>query len=296
MRYSTCDSDFARRTQLMFLSAQAQLNAWNSLTPGPGVPWSCGTQWMQMFKTHYDLRANLSTYLYTGYEQQSRTGLPLTRALVMDSPDDEETWNIDDQYMLGNTLMVAPGGMTTPNDTSRRVYFPTTTTSWHSYFGNETYTSGKWYTVPTPIMSAPLFVKEGTPISFGSSLDVLGVSAWHSTKVPHTAWTDVYDDDGETFNHTNGAYWRAQLGYIVKQVGEVTLEMQVQSSERRYSPSWRSTEWTIHRLTSLPVEVSCQTDTGNALAGVHWHVEQQQLLIRLPSSLSHRCVVKLSSA
>jgi len=50
MRQATCDADFARRTQLMFLAPQAQYNAWDTPTPGPGEPWSCGAEWMSMFK------------------------------------------------------------------------------------------------------------------------------------------------------------------------------------------------------------------------------------------------------
>ena len=61
-----------------------------------------------MFRTHYELRAGLQQYLYSGYESQSRTGVPLARPLVVDSPEDAQTWRIDDQYFLGDALMVAP--------------------------------------------------------------------------------------------------------------------------------------------------------------------------------------------
>ena len=48
-------------------------------------------------------------------------GMPVTRALVMDSPDDTDTWHVDDQFMVGSDLMFAPGGMDQSTATSRAV-------------------------------------------------------------------------------------------------------------------------------------------------------------------------------
>ena len=78
MRHATCTSnhtaaehaDFARRSQLMFLSPQAQYNAWDGHDgctlwdhgDHGGLP--CGPEYLAMFKKHYDLRAGLKTYLY----------------------------------------------------------------------------------------------------------------------------------------------------------------------------------------------------------------------------------------
>merc|ERR1719446_1137768 len=140
MRHATCTpnhdakdhADFARRTQLMFLSPQAQYNAWDGVD-GTTV-WPCGTEWMSMFKKHYYLRNGLSNYLYSAFEVQSRTGIPLARPLVVDSPEDHETWRIDDQYLIGDALMFPPAGMDNPISTTRRVYFPRTAISWHSWF------------------------------------------------------------------------------------------------------------------------------------------------------------------
>ena len=185
MRHATCGpnhsakdhADFARRTQLMFLSPQAQYNAWDSKdgttlwpTGGPGAA-NCSQEWMAMFKKHYDLRAGLADYLYSAFEDQSRTGVAVARALVVDEPDDAEVWQIDDQFFLGPTLMFPPAGMTDPESTSRRIYFPKNAGSWHSWFKKENgtyahYGPGTWATYSTDIMTAPLFVKGGMPVLF----------------------------------------------------------------------------------------------------------------------------------
>ena len=49
-----------------------------------------------------------------------------------------QTWAIDDQYMLGDALMMAPAGMDRTNGASRDVYFPDTAPSWHPWFDNST--------------------------------------------------------------------------------------------------------------------------------------------------------------
>ena len=120
-----------------------------------------------MFKKHYSLRAGLKAYLYSAFEKQSRTGLPLARPLVLDSPNDQATWTIDDQYMIGDSLMFPPAGMAGPTSTKRTVYFPHTAQSWHSWFQNATaYKPGQMVEIDTPIMTAPLFVKGGVPIVY----------------------------------------------------------------------------------------------------------------------------------
>ena len=69
----------------MFLSPQAQYNAWDGhdgctlwdYGDHGGLP--CGQEYLEMFKKHYDLRAGLKTYLYSAFETQSRTGLRRAR-------------------------------------------------------------------------------------------------------------------------------------------------------------------------------------------------------------------------
>jgi alpha-D-xyloside xylohydrolase len=59
--------------------------------------------------------------LKKAFEEYKNTGKPPIRALVMDYTDDKETYNIDDQYMFFDNLIVAP--MTAVED-KRRVYLP----------------------------------------------------------------------------------------------------------------------------------------------------------------------------
>ena len=213
-----------------------------------GLP--CDSEYLDMFKKHYSLRAGLKEYLYSAFEKQSRTGLPLARPLVLDSPDDQNTWSIDDQFMIGDSLMFPPAGMAGPTSTTRTVYFPYTAQSWHSWFHNATsYKPGELVEIDTPIMTAPLFVKGGTPIVYKQQHEevrglefpraflsvrpelefnaqegdgTLELHVWmpHTTDCSndsgdsHVQWSEIYDDDGETTRYkTHGEHWRARAGF-----------------------------------------------------------------------------------
>ena len=67
------------------------------------------------------LRYRLMPYLYSIAVDSARTGVPMMRALLVDSPDDPAAWQADLEYRLGRDLLVAP--MTDPNGT-RTVYLP----------------------------------------------------------------------------------------------------------------------------------------------------------------------------
>ncbi|MCD6350885.1 MAG: glycoside hydrolase family 31 protein, partial [Armatimonadetes bacterium] len=96
--------DFVRRSQVVFTSWLAMINAWSS-----GIrPWDKGEQAEAIFRRYAHLREQLLPYLYAEWEAQARTGLALTRALAVDFQDDPGSVGVDDQYMLGRWLMVAP--------------------------------------------------------------------------------------------------------------------------------------------------------------------------------------------
>ena len=255
LRQATCDADFARRSQLMFMSPQAQYNAWNSPEP-KARPWECtgsglnSSTWTS-FKKHYDLRKGLATYLYSAFEAQGRTGLPLARALVMDSPEDSHTWSVDDQFLIGASLMFAPAGMDKPKSTSvvRSVYFPPTATSWHPWFANATkYTPGRVTSVPSPILDAPLFVKGGSVVPFqrpGSEEHVLELVVFApATCTDGIAWSSVYDDDGETTRYkTQGEHWRGRAGYACNATHHA-LHFEVVHAT--FATQWSAVRWRLH--------------------------------------------------
>jgi sulfoquinovosidase len=90
-------------------------------------------------------------------EEASATGLPAQRALFLHYPDDRETFTIQDQYLYGADLMVAP--VIEEGATARRVYLPGDAgTIWRHVWSGVDWTPG-WHEVPAPIGEPPVFFR-----------------------------------------------------------------------------------------------------------------------------------------
>ena len=283
-----------------------------------GLP--CDPEYLEMFKKHYDLRAGLKAYLYSAFETQSRTGLPLARPLVMDAPGDRQTWTIDDQFMIGDALMFPPAGMSGPESTNRTVYFPKTAKSWHSWFHNATsYQPGQSVVIDTPIMTAPLFVKGGVPVVYKQHPEVentVELMVW----MPHTpatdcmvdqwdaaqelAWSGIYDDQGETTRYkTHGEHWRAHAGFGATHCSAGTstgghLSLHFEVSHRSYAVPYERVEWTVRELSDAVAGVDCVTG-DNVVASeseVMWSHSAALEELRVAAPLGHRCTVHLATA
>ena len=81
------------------------------------------------------------------------------RPLFFDFPEDKESWNVEDAYMFGPDLLVAP--VMEAGATERRVYLPSGT-KWTDAYTKKVYEGGNYVTVPAPIDVIPVFMREGT--------------------------------------------------------------------------------------------------------------------------------------
>ena len=81
-------------------------------------------------------------------------GIPPMRPLFVDFPGDATCYSIDDQYMFGPDILVAP--VLEADTRSRKVYLPASTT-WKDAWTDRTYQGGQWITVDAPLERIPLF-------------------------------------------------------------------------------------------------------------------------------------------
>lgn len=145
----------------------------------------------------YNLRMNLLPYIYEQLEEASRTGVPIMRHLVLDYPSDENVFDIDDEFMLGD-ILVAPF----MNDKRERVvYLPEGNyCTWWSYEleccepvendavsvredGSIYVSGGGHYHVRSVDGRLPVFIREGAHITLNLSEDgELGSSVGNQTE------------------------------------------------------------------------------------------------------------------
>merc|ERR1711907_584041 len=71
-------------------------------------PWVDGDVHTNIRRNVAILRYTLLPFWYSVFFQGYSTGMPVMRAMFMEFPDDESSWSIDDQWMVGNTLLVKP--------------------------------------------------------------------------------------------------------------------------------------------------------------------------------------------
>ena len=113
----------------------------------------------------------------------------------MDSPQDPKTWLIDDQYLIGESLLAAPAFA---GDSSRTVYLPEG--DWFDFWSGKRYTGKQQIHLDVPLDQIPLFVKSGTLLPLAEpTLHTNDPASWRLTvhvygKKPVVA--KLYEDDG----------------------------------------------------------------------------------------------------
>ena len=132
LRHAESQKDLLRRLATTVFSVQCLINAWYC----EEVPWlafDCEEQVRELLK----VRMQLVPKLKKAFDQYKQTGIPPVRALVMDYTQDPNTYELDDQYLFCDDLLVAP--MTAEED-SRTVYIPAG--KWCDYWTGEPVENG----------------------------------------------------------------------------------------------------------------------------------------------------------
>jgi alpha-D-xyloside xylohydrolase len=132
------------------------------MTGGPNEVWSYGQEAYPILFAHLHLRERLRPYLLELSEATHRTGAPVMRPLFFDFPDDEHAWSVDDQFLLGPDVLVAP--VTEAGARGRTVYLPAGA-RWTDTVTGEFHEGGTTSDVPAPLERIPVFVREGAAVA-----------------------------------------------------------------------------------------------------------------------------------
>lgn len=137
-------------------------------TGGPNEVWSFGDVAYGIIRDLMLLRERLRPYVMQLMRAAHERGTPLMRPLFFDFDRDPKTADVDDQYMFGPDLLVAP--VLEAGATSRRVYLPAGT-HWRDAWTGQTHDGGKTIDVDAPLDRIPLFLRADAslPISDAAS-------------------------------------------------------------------------------------------------------------------------------
>jgi len=123
--------------------------------------WSYGEDVYEILKSYLFLRERLKPYIRGLMKAAHEKGTPVMRPLFYDFPEDAQAWSVDDEYMFGPDLLVAP--VIEADQKERRLYLPGSGT-WKDAWTGEKRKGGSAVTVAAPLDRIPLFLKEGADL------------------------------------------------------------------------------------------------------------------------------------
>ena len=136
--------------------------AWGALTSHtrahgapPREPWEYDEGLTEDFRRALGLKYSLMPYIYAQAKESSKHGFPMLRTLFFEYPNDPGSWEIDDEYMFGSNLLVAP--LFESSDT-RKVYLPPG--AWIDYQSGEVYPGAQWHDIKAGEIPVVLLVKD----------------------------------------------------------------------------------------------------------------------------------------
>lgn len=168
-------------------------------------PWQFGEEILTIYRKYVKLRYRLIPYLYDLFHEEERTGAPIMRPLVFHYEGDREARAINDEFMLGSRILVAP--VVNQGQTRRMLYLPDG--EWYDYWTGEKLAGPLWLIREAPLDTCPVYVKAGT------ALPVMEDQAYVGQKPDRELILEIYPgrgsaehylDNGEDFAYREGRY------------------------------------------------------------------------------------------
>jgi alpha-D-xyloside xylohydrolase len=167
VRDAVSEEDLIRRLQSVVFSPLAMVNGWYIKNP----PWKQLNRrknnadellddWEKLEARCREIigwRMQLVPYLTAAFQRYAEDGTPPFRALVLDAPEQMRLHNVDDQYMVGDRMMVAPLFAGEPG---RRVVLPDG--AWHDFWTGDALQGGSELQVPASMERISVYVKSGS--------------------------------------------------------------------------------------------------------------------------------------
>jgi alpha-glucosidase len=158
----------------------------------PREPWVFGEPTTSIIRNFLRLRYKLLSYFYTVAWDTTQTGFPPIRPLFFENSGDTKLWDIDDEFLLGEVLLIAP--VLFDGAQNRRITLPPGL--WYSYWDDRQFTGPVEFDIEVSLDTIPIFVKGGTilPLEEDGGID------FHIYPYPgHSTSSHNYFDDGDGY-------------------------------------------------------------------------------------------------
>ena len=178
-------------------------------------PWTYGESIENISRNYISLRYRLMPYIYSTFAEAHKTGMPVSRTMVIDNTFDEKCWYraYQQQFMFGPSLMVAPVESTKD---MTKVYLPKG--DWYDFFSGQKYEGEQEILVECPLDKLPVFAKGGSILPMQTVVqstlekpsDTLFLHVYFGNEA---SVYNYYEDDGLTYSYENGNFMESKFSF-----------------------------------------------------------------------------------
>ncbi len=210
-------------------------------------PFSYGEDFTKINRRSIELRYQLLPYLYTLFYEHTQTGAPVMRPVWFEYPSDVRTYLIDDQYLVGRELLVAP--VLQEEQRKRRVYFPKGA-AWVDWWTGERHEGGTDAELDAPLERLLLFARVGAVLP---NIPVVQHTGEMARKLVNLTLVEggsneravIYQDEGEGYGYLRGQF---NMVSIKQAANEIVLTQNTSANDMPDSTAFARRVATIEVL------------------------------------------------
>jgi alpha-glucosidase len=180
-----------------------------------GEPWTYGEEATEIIRNFINLRYRLMPYIYSLFYEASQNGMPLMRTLALRYPHDERVYDacFENQYEFGDAFMIAPFA----SGKYGEIYFPSDKR--YDFYNDTQEDENTVKILKLDNHKLPVYVRESSIVPMQSPVQHTGETPADRTLYLHIYKGKTYnrfvyyEDDGETFDYENGAYFKRGISF-----------------------------------------------------------------------------------
>ena len=185
---------------------------------GNKEPWEYGAEFTKINRATIELRYQFLPYLYTLFYRHEKTGEPIMRPLWYEFPNDKGTYLINDEYLVGENILVAP--VVKEGVETRGIYLPVGA-DWIDWWTGEKLESGKIHYLKTPLDRLPIFVRVGAVIPTQPTIQHTGemknvdltLNIVTGIAPDKTERSEIFQDSGDGYGYRKNDFREIKLEY-----------------------------------------------------------------------------------